>query len=289
MEFQLVLQEIRKDIATRPQEITRILSLECALSAVEIGSILDQVPITIGSGRSSEKAEQLQAKLEAVGAKVLLVRTSSSPQHSSSQSLSEKNGSKQIFHSVFNNYKNRLIASLQDIDPDQIAVLAEAFIRARQRSQQIIILGNGGSAATASHMANDFLKHGHNDYRFSYGVISLTDNVPWLTAIANDFGYEYIFVQQLRNLLNPGDVVVALSSSGNSPNVLNGVEYANKHGAKTFGIVGFGGGKLSQLAQHIVNIPSQKGDYGVMEDGSLIVGHILSEFLGKVDEASAKK
>lgn len=284
MEFQLVLQEIKKDISTRPQEITRILSSECELNAVQIGSIFEQVPITIASGLSSERAEQLQSKLEAAGAKVLIVRATQASQAFNAPTLSDKNGSKQIFHSVFNDYKNRLVASLQAIDPNQIAVLAEAFIRARQRSQQIIILGNGGSAATASHMANDFLKHGHNDYRFSYRVISLTDNVPWLTAIANDFGYQYIFVQQLRNLLNPGDVVVALSSSGNSPNVLEGIEYANKHGAKTFGIVGFGGGKLAELAQHVVYIPSADKDYGVMEDGSLVVGHILSEFLGRYDQ-----
>lgn len=205
-----------------------------------------------------------------------------------SQLCSDEETCKTIFDATYTDYHRRLRASLESIDVAQVRTLGFACLQARQAGRQVLIMGNGGSAANASHIANDFLKHGHENARFSFRVLSLTDNVPWMTAISNDLGYQSVFVQQMRNHLCKGDVVIAISSSGNSPNIIEGTRYANTHGATTFAIVGFGGGELAGIARHVVMIPTAKGDYGVMEDGSLIVGHILSEFFANHDRYLAQ-
>jgi D-sedoheptulose 7-phosphate isomerase len=124
---------------------------------------------------------------------------------------------------------------LGKLDTQAIARLIETFLEAREKSHRISFIGNGGSAATASHLAND-IAIGTRTLDKPFRAMSLTDNVAILTAIGNDDGYADIFVQQLKALMSPGDVVVAISASGNSPNVIKAIEYANERGALTVGL-----------------------------------------------------
>jgi D-sedoheptulose 7-phosphate isomerase len=172
-------------------------------------------------------------------------------------------------------YLSELFAKL---DTDQIAAFIEILWQAREREARIFFIGNGGSAATASHFAND-IAIGTRSWLRPFRAISLTDNVAVLTAIGNDYGYAEIFTSQLKALMVAGDVVVAISASGNSPNVIQAVEYANQHGAITVGLSGFDGGKLKQLAQLAVHVPTNTGEYGPVEDVHLILDHLVGSFL----------
>ena len=129
-------------------------------------------------------------------------------------------------------YVKYLTSVLESVDPAEVGRFIETLLDARRRSATVFFIGNGGSAATASHFAND-LSIGTNSYDLPFRVISLTDNVPVITAIGNDFGYEEIFVRQLMVLAKKGDVVVAISASGNSPNLLKAFEFASSAGIKT--------------------------------------------------------
>jgi D-sedoheptulose 7-phosphate isomerase len=167
---------------------------------------------------------------------------------------------------------------LGKMDTKAIAAFIEALLDAREKNKQIFFLGNGGSAATASHFAND-VAIGSRTLHKPFRAIALTDNVAAMTAIANDYGYDDIFVQQLMVLSQPGDVVVAISASGNSPNVIKAVEYAKSKGALTVGLTGFDGGKLKQLCEISVHVPSNKGEYGPVEDLHMVVDHLLGAYL----------
>lgn len=164
------------------------------------------------------------------------------------------------------------------LDVAEIEAFLQALLAARERNARIFFIGNGGSAATASHFAND-LAIGTRTWTKPFRVVSLTDNVPILTAIANDYGYDQIFLLQLKTLLMPGDVVVAISASGNSPNLLNAVEYANEQDAVTIGLTGFDGGRLRQIAQRAVHVPTAKGEYGPVEDVHMVLDHLVGAFL----------
>ena len=137
-------------------------------------------------------------------------------------------------------------------------------------------MGNGGSASTASHMAADLAKNtiGANMRRFR--IMSLNDNVPLMTALSNDLGYHRVFTEQLMNLIRPGDVLVVISGSGNSPNVLRAVDYARDQCAQVVGLLGFSGGRAAELCDTAVVVDSE--DYGVIEDAHLILNHILVEY-----------
>ena len=283
MALELILDATHLPKSVERAELHKLLASEFGFSVIEVDELLDQGPLTVATDLTADTADQLRRRLESLGGRAMIVR-SRRPHESSSPSLN-LNVTAGKARETFGAYLGRLRESLATINPEEVSRLGNACLEARAGGHQILIMGNGGSAATASHMANDFLKHGHNDPRYSFRVLSLTDNTSWLTAIGNDFGYAQLFVQQLRNLLRPEDLVIAISSSGNSPNILEGVKYAKAHHAKTFGIVGFGGGELCKLAQDTVYIPSAKGDYGVMEDCSLVLGHVLSEFFGRCDSA----
>jgi D-sedoheptulose 7-phosphate isomerase len=153
------------------------------------------------------------------------------------------------------------------------AVVDRLFASWRERKTTFII-GNGGSAATASHMMNDLLKCTLVPGQERFRAIALTDNVPTMTAFANDQSYEDIFVEPLMALLSPADVVIALSGSGNSPNVLRAIAYAKEAGAFTIGLCGESGGKLGALADLSVRIPAAKS--GQQEDGHLILNHTIA-------------
>ena len=177
-------------------------------------------------------------------------------------------------------YLDYLSGILARLDTAAIAAFTETLLDARARDARIFFLGNGGSAATASHFAND-IAIGTRSPEKPFRAISLTDNAAAITAIANDDGYAEIFVQQLRTLLAPGDVVVAISASGNSENLIRAVEYANGRGATTVGLTGFDGGRLAKIVSLGVHIPTNPGEYGPAEDGHMILDHLIGAYLAR--------
>ena len=187
------------------------------------------------------------------------------------------------FEKFFYRYSQGLLKSLFASDLHSITTLAHELMAARARRAQIFILGNGGSAANASHFATDLAKDRFGIDKYLFRVMSLVDNSALITATANDYGYEDIFERQLRRHMQPGDIVMAISSSGNSPNVLKAVEYAREHGARTFGIVGFGGGRLGEMVDVTLDIKTAKGHYGFMEDVTSIYIHMVSIYMYERD------
>lgn len=179
-------------------------------------------------------------------------------------------------------YVQYLNKVLNDINPDEIGRFIDSIYAARNRGSYIFFIGNGGSAATASHFAND-MGIGTRSWKKPFRAVSLTDNVAAMTAIGNDYGYEEIFVQQLMNMgVKKDDMVVAISASGNSPNVIKAIEYAKSKGAITFGLTGFSGGKLREVAQYAVHVPSNRGEYGPVEDAHMVLDHLAFAFLANM-------
>jgi D-sedoheptulose 7-phosphate isomerase len=152
-----------------------------------------------------------------------------------------------------------------------------AIFRAWADRKQVFVLGNGGSASTASHMGNDLSKATIVPGVPRMRVISITDNVALMTAWGNDESYDCIFKEQLENLLDAGDVVVAISASGNSPNVLRAVEFARARGAVTVGWTGRKGGKLKDAVDHCLHAPTD--DIGIIESVHLVVDHLITRLL----------
>lgn len=171
-------------------------------------------------------------------------------------------------------YLTELEDVIHHLSRDEVRAVADALLDAWRARRQVFIIGNGGSAATASHMMNDLNKFTRVDGQPRFRAIALTDNVPWLTAVGNDQSYHDIFVEPLMNLLEPGDTVIAISASGNSPNIVKAVEYARAHGARVIGFCGRPGGQLAQMADLKVIIPSDR--IGHQEDGHMILDHVLS-------------
>lgn len=175
-------------------------------------------------------------------------------------------------------YVARLKQLLDAIDTSALSTLIQALEEARREDRTVFVLGNGGSAATASHMAQD-LAFGTRVSGRRLRALSLADNVPFLTASANDIDYASVFEEQLRSALRPGDVVIAISASGNSPNVVRGIQFAKRQGALTVGLVGFDGGQLSELCDIVLHAQSEKGDYGPVEDLHLVLDHLIVGYL----------
>jgi D-sedoheptulose 7-phosphate isomerase len=168
-------------------------------------------------------------------------------------------------------YKSDVLKAIETIDLDKVGQAIEILKEAREQGRHIFVCGNGGSASTASHFVCDMVKGAsfHRDKRFR--IMALTDSLPTITAYANDVCYDCVFVEQLKNFAEPGDVVMAISGSGNSPNVLRAVEWANRNGLKTFGCTGFSGGKLKSLAQQVFHVPLD--DMGIVESIHLTAFH----------------
>jgi D-sedoheptulose 7-phosphate isomerase len=171
----------------------------------------------------------------------------------------------------------RIGQELLRVDPRQVKVLADLIHRCYREGRLIFVCGNGGSGSNASHFCEDVGKGTlrrqdfDNDKKKRIRILSLTDNTPYILAWANDEGYDRIFVEQLKNLAGPGDLLIAISGSGNSPNVLRAVEWAQAHGMTTFGCTGFSGGKLQRLAQHNLHVPLD--DMGIVETIHLAAFH----------------
>ena len=175
-------------------------------------------------------------------------------------------------------YFDYLKKIIDQIDLSEIRNFVELILDTRERGSTIFFMGNGGSAATASHFSND-LAFGTNDYKKPFKVMSITDNVPVLTALGNDFGYEEIFVRQLKVFGKKGDVLVGISASGNSPNLLTAFEYAAVSGIKTVALTAFDGGKMKEVADQGVHVPTGMKEYGPAEDVHMILDHLIGSYL----------
>ena len=176
-------------------------------------------------------------------------------------------------------YLDELEVVVHHISRDAVRAVVEALLENWREQRTVFLIGNGGSAATASHMMNDLNKYTAVDGMPRFRAIALTDNVPLMTAVGNDLAYDEIFVEPLKNLLQPGDLLIALSASGNSPNIVRAVEYAQSIGASVIGFCGQPGGRLAQLADLKVIIPSNR--IGHQEDGHLILNHVITASLAE--------
>ncbi len=175
-------------------------------------------------------------------------------------------------------YLDYLKHVLDTVDTDSVARFIATLLDTRRRGATVFFIGNGGSAATASHFAND-LSIGSNDYEQPFRVVSLTDNVAIMTALGNDYGFEEVFVRQLRVLGKKGDVLVGISASGNSPNLIRAFEFAAKAGIRTVALTAFDGGKLKQMADEGIHIPTGPKEYGPAEDAHMILDHLIGAYL----------
>ncbi len=171
----------------------------------------------------------------------------------------------------------RILGSLEEDLINRMDKLASILIKAREDRNTIFIMGNGGSASTASHFVGDLSKCTIVDGFPRFKAVALTDNIPNMLAWANDEGYEQIFVEQLKNLMEPGDVVIGISVSGNSMNVIKAIEYANRSGGLTIGLSGYDGGKLVKCAQENIHVPSSYMQK--VEDIHLLIEHLLTSLI----------
>ncbi len=158
---------------------------------------------------------------------------------------------------LFSNYNDKLFDAIKTIDEKQIDTLIDLILTQFKNDKVIFVIGNGGSAANASHFAQDLAKGTRKDvYQINrIKAMSLTDNLPFITALGNDDGFETIFEQQLRTFANSGDMLIAISGSGNSPNIIKAVDWANANGLVTVGVTGFDGGQLKKLNKYGLHVP----------------------------------
>jgi len=178
---------------------------------------------------------------------------------------------------ILQSYLSGLQLCIDEISKQDIEGIADILFEAYRHNKQIFIFGNGGSAATASHMVCDLRKGAALPGKPRLKVVSLTDSIPLFTAIGNDINYESVFVEQLISQVEKGDVAIGISASGNSPNVIKAIEYAHDQGATTIGFAAFGGGKLKDITDKSINLSTR--DYGHAEDIHLSLGHILKELI----------
>jgi D-sedoheptulose 7-phosphate isomerase len=183
-----------------------------------------------------------------------------------------------LLKTFFKNYINKLITLLEEVDLENITLIVNQLEKVQKKNSKIFIIGNGGSAATASHMANDLSVGLKLREIRNFNVESLSDNSSICTAIANDIGYENIFYAQLKNKLTKDDLLIAISCSGNSENIVKATKYAKKIGATIVGMTGFEGGKLKEIADIKFHINTSKGEYGLVEDMHMILDHIIYSY-----------
>ena len=174
------------------------------------------------------------------------------------------------------NHLHNLAALLSQMDLDAIERVFQRLRAARDAGAMVYIAGNGGSAATATHWATDMGKATKRSGNAPMKVMCLSDNVSWLTALANDEGYERVFAGQVENFARPNDVLVVISASGNSKNLVRAVELAKEQGVTTIGFLGFDGGALKDLVDDHVWLPTEKGAYELAEDSHMTLCHILT-------------
>ncbi len=192
-------------------------------------------------------------------------------------------------HLTVADYLSRFSRELELLNREAISDLAADIFAAYEQGKFVFICGNGGSGSNASHFCEDLGKSTldpkdfTNDERKRLKVLSLTDNTPYILAWGNDEGFDRIFVEQLKNFASPGDILIAISGSGNSKNVLNAVEWANRHDLNTWGITGYSGGKLMHDARHNLHVPLD--DMGMVETIHMLAFHwVLNDVHARINE-----
>jgi D-sedoheptulose 7-phosphate isomerase len=186
---------------------------------------------------------------------------------------------KMNFIEACKNYRDREIEVMNGLDYEAINEAMNVIVEAWQRGNRIYVFGNGGSAATASHMANDFNKGISEKVGKKFQLVSLVDNFSTVMAIANDISYDEVFRFQLDGILTAEDVVLGISGSGNSKNVINAIEYAKTIGAKTIGMTGYNGGRLKEMSDYQMHVPIN--DMQITEDIHMHFDHMMMKVLGE--------
>jgi D-sedoheptulose 7-phosphate isomerase len=179
--------------------------------------------------------------------------------------------------SFLKSYLNELSVVIKNIRPEEFCALIDEFLAAYERDSYIFVFGNGGSGSTASHFACDINKGVSYGKNKRFKVISLNDNIPTIMAYANDVSYDAVFVEQLKNFLSRDDLVIGISGSGNSINIIKAIEYANSQGGKTFGLCGYNGGTLRKVSQKSLTIECT--DMQKVEDAHVIIIHSVMQYL----------
>jgi len=181
------------------------------------------------------------------------------------------------FTKKINNYSNLLKNTLDALDRKEINNFLDVVLKAYSNSKSIYIFGNGGSASTASHIACDYNKGISYGFDKRFKAVSLADNIATITAYANDVSYNDIYAEQLRNFLTPGDIVIGISGSGNSKNIIKAISYANSQGNITIGMTGYNGGELKKISKYSIN--TNINDMELSEDMHLILCHMTKKII----------
>jgi len=176
-----------------------------------------------------------------------------------------------------NNYLEYLTNLIAKLDREAIAKFADLLLQSRDSGATTYFLGNGGSASTATHFVND-VSLGSRQFEKPFRAISLCDNQAVITAIANDDGYENIFLQQLQTLAKPGDTIVCISASGNSKNLIKAIEYAKDNNIYVVGLTAFDGGYLKEKCNLNIHVPTKVGEYGPAEDLHMVVCGLIGSY-----------
>jgi len=175
-------------------------------------------------------------------------------------------------------YKGKLVHQINKIDFKTIEEVIFELNNASKKKHKVYVIGNGGSAATASHIVNDFGAGLRRRRLLNLDICSLSDNSSTITALSNDIGYDNIYYEQLHGILRTNDLLIAISCSGNSNNIVKAVKYAKEVGAKIIGLTGFDGGELKLLSDINYHIETDKGEYGVVEDLHMIFDHLIYSY-----------
>lgn len=178
----------------------------------------------------------------------------------------------------YKKYIAKLCETLNAISDKELSALVKMLADAQRSQHTVFIIGNGGSAATASHWATDLGKGLHHRNSVGIKALSLVDNISWISAAANDLDYESIFSDQIRAHGKQGDLLIAISASGDSPNIIRAIRQAKTMGINTLSVVGFDGGKAKHISDTTVHIPTAHGQYGIAEDAQLILNHFLCDY-----------
>jgi len=179
-------------------------------------------------------------------------------------------------------YKAQLIDRIKNISAEVMSNIVLELIRASENKNRVFVLGNGGSAATASHIVNDFGAGLKRRDILCLDIVSLSDNIATVTALSNDIGYDEIYIKQLEGIIKKNDILMAISCSGDSENIIRAARYAKKNNAIVIGLTGFNGGKLKKLSDINYHVQTKHGEYGLVEDVHMIFDHILYTYFIKM-------
>jgi D-sedoheptulose 7-phosphate isomerase len=170
-------------------------------------------------------------------------------------------------------YVSELNQALNKLPFDEIDAVIKVLVKANKENRQIFVFGNGGSAATSSHFVTDLGKGASDKLPNRFRCLSLNDNSAWMTALGNDYSYEDVYLGQLKNFAHPGDIVLTMSVSGSSPNLVKAFEWANSNGLETIALIGGKRGKLAAIARHVAVVDSHH--YGIVEDAHMVISHLI--------------